>query len=138
MIAYIDSSVILRVVLGQPGQLPEWGSVLTGISSALTEVECARTIDRLRLLGKLTPEQAVDCGDAISRVLDALEVVGLESKVLRRAMHPRSVALGSLDALHLASAEAWRDAQGHDAAFATHDRQLALAARASGFKAIGV
>jgi uncharacterized protein len=138
VIAYIDSSAILRVVLGQPAQLPEWSSILTGITSSLAEVECARTIDRLRILGKLTPEQAVNCGDVVARVLEALEVVALEPKVLRRAMQPRSVALGSLDALHLASAEAWRDAQGRDPVFATHDRQLALAARASGFKAIGI
>ena len=49
MIAYFDSSVILRVVLGQPQALAEWKRIRTGIASALVEVECLRTLDRLRL-----------------------------------------------------------------------------------------
>lgn len=49
MIAYIDASVLLRVVLGQRDSLPEWKQVETAISSALVEVECLRTLDRLRI-----------------------------------------------------------------------------------------
>ena len=38
MIAYADSSVILRVVLGQPAVLPEWHAIERLISSELAEV----------------------------------------------------------------------------------------------------
>jgi hypothetical protein len=52
VIAYVDSSVVLRVVLGQPGKLAEWKSIVTGVASGLVEVECLRTLDRLRVAGK--------------------------------------------------------------------------------------
>jgi predicted nucleic acid-binding protein len=138
VIAYLDSSAILRVILGQPDRLAEWPSILNGVTSALSEVECARTIDRLRVLLRLTPEQAVATREAVETVLQSLEVVAMEPRIFRRAMQPRPEPLGTLDALHLATAEAWRDTQGKDLVFATHDRQLALAARGSGFKVAGV
>lgn len=138
MIAYLDSSTILRVLLGQPSPLAEWPSILTPVTSALAEVECARTVDRLRVLGSLTAEQAIATREAVTGVLQAFEIVGLEPRILRRAMQPQPQALGSQDALHLATAEAWRDERGKDLLFATHDRQLALAARASGFRVAGV
>jgi hypothetical protein len=45
--------------------------------------------------------------------------------------------LGTLDAIHLASALLWKDALGIDPAVATHDVALALAAQAHGFKVVG-
>jgi predicted nucleic acid-binding protein len=138
VIAYLDSSVILRILLDQPHQLAEWKSILTGVTSALTEVECLRTIDRLRVLGKLGADDAVVRREAVYRVLEELEVVDLDARVLRRAAQAQTVALGSLDALHLASAEMWREAQGKEPLFATHDRQLGQAARANGFRIAGV
>ena len=53
MIAYVDSSVLLRKVLRQPGSLKEWRSIQTGVASALVETECLRTLDRLRLRANL-------------------------------------------------------------------------------------
>jgi predicted nucleic acid-binding protein len=138
VIAYLDSSVILRILLDQPHQLAEWKSILTGVTSALTEVECLRTIDRLRVLGKLGADDAVVRREAVYRILEELEVVDLDARVLRRAAQAQTVALGSLDALHLASAEMWREAQGKEPLFATHDRQLGQAARANGFRIAGV
>ncbi len=49
MIAYVDSSVLLRIVLGQPGALHKWRAIKTAVSSRLAEVECLRALDRLRL-----------------------------------------------------------------------------------------
>ena len=57
-IAYVDSSVILRAVLGQAERLPEWNRITKGIVSRLAEVECMRTIDRLRIAGTLTMEES--------------------------------------------------------------------------------
>ena len=45
--------------------------------------------------------------------------------------------LGTLDAIHLATALLWREAYGRDLVMATHDSALAIAARASGIEAIG-
>ena len=138
MIAYVDSSVILRVVLGQAGALSEWKSVVTGVSSALAEVECLRTMDRLRLLGHLTVEEAASGREAVYRIIEALEVVDLTPAVLRRAAQPVPAPLGTLDAIHLATADLWRETVRKIPVMATHDKALALAARASGFAVIGV
>lgn len=138
MIAYLDSSVILRVVLGQPGKLVEWKSVLLGVTSELAEVECLRTMDRLRLLDELTAEEAASGREAIYRIMEALEVVELSSAVMRRASQPMPAPLGTLDAIHLATADLWREGRGKDPIVATHDKALALAARASGFRVMGV
>jgi len=51
LIACFDSSILLRVILGQPGRIPEWESITLGVASGLVEVECLRTIDRLHLAG---------------------------------------------------------------------------------------
>jgi predicted nucleic acid-binding protein len=48
VIAYLDSSVILRLVLNEPDPLREWPDVHHGVTSALAEVEVLRTMDRLR------------------------------------------------------------------------------------------
>ena len=138
MIAYLDSSVILRVVLGQPGQLDEWASVHTGITSELAEVECLRTMDRLRHMSQLSDEESANGREAIYRILEALEVISLSSAVMRRASQPMPAPLGTLDAIHLATASLWRDERDKSPVIATHDRALALAARASGFRVAGV
>lgn len=138
MIVYLDSSVVLRVVLGQPGRIPEWKRITTAVASSLVEVECLRTIDRLRLAGQLSVEETALRREAIYRVLERLDLVELTSAVLRRASQPMTAPLGTLDALHLATADLWRETRGKELIFATHDRALALGARGSGFRVIGV
>ena len=49
MIAYIDTSALLRIVLREPGALDDLWSYDALVSSELLAVESARTIDRLRL-----------------------------------------------------------------------------------------
>ena len=137
MIAYIDSSVVLRVVLGQPGRLAEWARISTGVASALVEVECLRTLDRLSRAGHLSQQVAAVRREAVYRVIEALEVVELTSSVLHRASQPMPSPLGTLDAIHLATADMWRESRQKDLVFAAHDGALALAARAIGFKVIG-
>ena len=138
MIAYVDSSVVLRVILGQRDSLREWKKITTGVTSALLEVECLRTIDRLRAKGILSHEDSVVRNEAVFRVLQSVEVVELTSAILRRAAVPMAAPLGTLDALHLASAELWREINQKNLTMATHDGALALAARANAFPVIGV
>jgi len=138
VIAYVDSSVVLRVVLGQPGRLAEWKSIVTGVASGLIEVECLRTLDRLHVAGNLLPDDVAVRREAVFRVLEGLELVELTRAVLHRAAQPMPGPLGTLDAIHLATAEMWREAKGKELLVATHDRALAMAARASGFRVAGV
>ena len=138
MIAYLDSSVVLRILFGQPGRLAEWNDITRGVASGLLEVECLRTIDRLRLLGELTVESAVERREAVFHILESIELVELSAAVLHRAAQPMPAPLGTLDAMHLATAEMWREANQKELVVATHDRALALAARANGLRVIGV
>jgi predicted nucleic acid-binding protein len=138
VIAYVDSSVVLRMVLGQPGRLAEWKSIVTGVASGLVEVECLRTLDRLRVAGNLSADDVAVRREAVFRILEGLELVELTRAVLHRAAQPMPAPLGTLDAIHLATAEMWREAKGKELLVATHDQALALAARASGFRVAGV
>ena len=136
MIAYVDASVLLRLVLGEPGRLAKWREVETAVSSALAEVEVLRTLDRLRVRAELTPEETADRRGTAYRVLEAVSLADVSTPILRRAADPFPTPLGTLDAIHLATALAWRDAR-REVVMATHDAQLALAARACGFEVIG-
>lgn len=138
MIAYVDSSVVLRIVLGQRGRLAEWRDITRGVASGLLEVECLRTIDRLRVSGALSVDDAVLRREAVYRILEALELVELTPAILRRAAQPMPAPLGTLDAMHLATVEMWREVTGKEPVIATHDQALALAARASGFRVVGI
>jgi predicted nucleic acid-binding protein len=104
----------------------------------LVEVECLRTLDRLRVAGNLSSDDVAVRREAVFRVLEGLELVELTRAVLRRAAQPMPAPLGTLDAIHLATAEMWREAKGKELLVATHDQALALAARASGFRVAGV
>lgn len=138
MIAYLDSSVVLRLVLGQPDRLREWKRVSRGVASALVEVECLRTIDRLRLEERFEEEEIAVRREAVYRVLESAEVVELTRPVLDRAAQPMPTTLGTLDAIHLATALLWREASGESLTVATHDRSLATAARACGLPTVGI
>jgi predicted nucleic acid-binding protein len=138
MIAYLDSSVLLRVVLGQPKRLKEWKRITRPVASALVEVECLRTLDRLRLLEKVTDDQIADRRQAVYQILESLEVVEPTRPILARASQPMPAALGTLDAIHLATALVWRERTGESLTMATHDSALGLAARGSGMRVIGL
>jgi predicted nucleic acid-binding protein len=137
VIAYVDASVILRVVLGQPNALPEWRHIDRGVSSALVMTESLRTLDRLRLRAGLSDIEIARRRSAILALIDALELVEVDRAVLHRAAQPMPTELGTLDAIHLASALSWKDEFGLDPAMATHDKALGLAAQAHGLKVLG-
>jgi len=137
VIVYLDSSVLLRVVLGQTGSLREWKAIERAVASELVEVESLRTLDRLRLEERLPDEQIASRREAVYRLLDSVEIVEPNRSVLQRASQPLPTSLGTLDAIHLATALLWREKTGTDLAMATHDDALATAARASGLRVVG-
>jgi predicted nucleic acid-binding protein len=133
---YIDSSVLLRVVLGEPGRLRSWRTITRAMSSELLRVECLRTLDRARLVEGLDDDEVAETRAAILEHIQAFDVIRIDGRILERAAEAFPTALGSLDAIHLASALlARRDVP--DLALATHDAQLARAARAEGFRVLG-
>lgn len=138
MIAYVDSSALLRVVLGQPDRLEEWGRITRGVTSVLAQVECLRTLDRRAAQGLLPRAVYPERRALLLAFLACMERVEITRAVLTRAAAPFPTPLGTLDALHLSTALAWRRRYDEDLALATHDLALAEAARAEGFVVWGV
>ena len=138
MTAYIDTSALLRIVLREAGALDELRSFDGLVSSELIVVESMRTIDRLRLQGSLTAEEAAGRLRIVNDWVEAIDLVLIRPPVLSRASEPMPMPLGTLDAMHLATALIWRDRMGPLSTVATHDSMLGTAALAFGFDVLGI
>jgi predicted nucleic acid-binding protein len=137
MIAYVDASVLLRVALGQPDSLPEWSRIEQGVSSALVMTESLRTLDRLRLRVKLADTEIARRRAKILELIASLDIVDIDAAVLDRASQPMPTELGTLDAIHLATALLWKEMTSENLTMATHDVALAIAAEAHGLPVVG-
>jgi predicted nucleic acid-binding protein len=135
--AYVDSSVVVRILFGEPNHLRSWSQIGRAVSSELLPVECLRTLDRVRLRDRLDDRTVSERRRGMLDALDAIEIVPLDGSILDRAADRLPTSLGTLDAIHLASALAIRD-EVPDLIFATHDAELGLAASAMGFDVQGV
>jgi uncharacterized protein len=136
MIAYVDTSVLLRIVLGEPHALRQWRSIDMAISSELIRVEALRSIDRARMLSPLQDANVSERREAILAALDGFHIAAIDRRVLARAADPFPTLIRTPDAVHLATALLVRTDH-EEMVFATHDEQLAIAARAVGFSVIG-
>jgi predicted nucleic acid-binding protein len=134
---YVDSSVLLRVVLGEPNRVRIWPRITTPVASELVRLECLRTIDRARIRLRLEDEEVAGRRAAIMEAIDTFSLIPVGPRILERAAEPFPTMLGSLDAIHLASALLAREGF-DDLALATHDPELGLSARAVGFRVHGV
>ena len=128
----------LRLILGQPGRLKEWKRVKRGVASQLVEVECLRTLDCLRLREVVRIADFARQREAVFSLLDEIDLIEPGGPILTRASEPFPVPLGTLDAIHLATALVWREREAMDLVMETHDEALARAARACGMPAVGV
>ena len=138
MIAYVDASVLLRVALGQPDALPEGRQIEQGVASALVMTESLRTLDRLRLRANLGDAEVAKRRATILTLIASLDLVDIDAAILDRAAQPMPTELGTLDAIHLATALLWREMTHADLVMATHDGALALGAQAHGLAVVGV
>jgi predicted nucleic acid-binding protein len=138
MTAYVDASVLLRIALGQPDSLPEWSRIERGVASALISTESLRTLDRLRLRVRLDDAEVARRRAKILELVASLEIVEIDATVLDRAAQPMPTELGTLDAIHLATALLWKEMTGEDLTVATHDTALAVGSRAHGLAVVGV
>lgn len=138
MTAYVDSSALLRLVLREPGALDGLRAFAGLVSSELLAVESLRSIDRLRVHGSLTMEEAATGRHAVAEWLEGIDLVLMRPPVLSRAGDPLPAPLGTLDAIHLATALTWRERTGQALVMATHDHILGAAARAYGLDVEGI
>lgn len=137
MNAYIDSSVLLRILHNEPGKLAIWPKIQRAVSSELIQLESLRTIDRERIRLQIDDDVVARRRAALLEALDAFDLVAIERPVLDRAEQPFPTMLGSLGAIHLATALLVRE-QFSGLSFTTHDDLLARAATSVGFAVYGV
>lgn len=138
MIAYIDSSVLLRIALNQENKLEEFSDIKLGGSSRLLKAECLRTLDRLVAARRLSESDCIAASEYLFEAFEHLEIIPLSELILERVGEPLSVNLGTLDAIHLFSAISWRWHKKHSPVFLTHDVTLGKAAQMFGFKVAGI
>lgn len=137
MSVYLDASVALRKLQREAGSLASWGRWERAYSSELLRVEVLRSIDRNRLKGALTDDDVAKLVAKAHAIFDAIELVELGPSVLSRASQPFLTPLGTLDALHLATALRLVESDAMELTFLTHDTELATAARSMNFTVEG-
>ena len=137
MKAYLDSSILLRVLLREPRPLRSFKRIKFAVSSELLRVECFRVIDRLRLEARLADAEVAALQQELHQVCASVEFVRVTPLLLGMASQPFPTTVRTLDAIHLASAMLWTQGREEQVVFLTHDAQLGTAARALGFEVEG-
>lgn len=137
MNAYVDASVILRILFSERGRLRDIASYSLLYSSALLRTECYRTVYRLRLENRFNDEAASEIFSSLLKLFTTLSVIPVTPQLLKTAEQFFPVSVGTLDSIHLASALALPSKYPIDA-FLTHDKQLATAAIAMGLNVRGI
>ena len=134
MIAFVDTSVVLRFVLEGDISLHQAFSATVTACSELLWIESMRVAQRLRLDGSLSDQ---GLAEAVSRIADcyaSFRVYLLDEEIKQAAAGPFPTVIGTLDALHLACARrAVKHYPGETLLVFSHDRQMNLCARALGF-----
>jgi predicted nucleic acid-binding protein len=137
MITLVDSSVVLRLLFGEPNALQSWSKITDAYASRLIGVEIGRVIDRRRLAGAIDDNDVAHLQQETRRTLRSIEILALSEPILDRAASAMPTMVGSLDAIHLATALELSRSLATPVVVATHDEQLARAARASGLTVVG-
>jgi predicted nucleic acid-binding protein len=125
---YLDSAAIVKLVRSEAEslELTDWLASQRDsqlVSSALVEVEVARALRRV------APEALTDIGIVLARIVR----LGINAAVRARAAAYPNQFLGTLDAIHLATAQSVGERPGAQLdAFVTYDARLADAATALG------
>jgi hypothetical protein len=135
MVAYLDSSVLLRHIL--LGEVAIQQALACGhmVSSELIEIECRRVIQRCRLQGELDDEGLITAMDRLGQVLRGMSLVKLGDPVKKRSMEAFPVSVKTLDALHLSSALLLAEREPEIAVLVfSHDPGMNRCAKALGFQ----
>lgn len=108
---YLDSSVVLAWLLeGSKALAPATGSSRVA-SSRLLWTEVARGLYRALQTDRLTVQATTAAQHRFSRLAARIASIRITEPVLRRAEGPYPLVVRTLDAIHLASAEQWLQAE---------------------------
>lgn len=129
---YVDSSIVLGVILEQPGAIRNWSQWSLAVTSELMEVEVLRTLNRLVALAEISHSRFAQHVSDVKVFAAGFHRVPMTPTILKRAAGHFATPVGTLDAIHLATALVWAEKNPREPLFLTHDRQLATAAQACG------
>lgn len=104
MVAYLDSSVVLRHILLGDSTIEHAFACDRVVASELLQIECRRVLHRYRLNGDLDDQGYVEGLTRLQTVLDGVAVLSLGERVKTRSAEAFPVVVKTLDALHLATA----------------------------------
>ncbi|MEO3751105.1 type II toxin-antitoxin system VapC family toxin [Streptomyces sp. B6B3] len=130
---YLDACALLKFIKSEKETeaLRAWRASLPGGTELLTDdlsrLEITRTLHRAGVDPERVPYY-------VGQAVRGLYLIDLTTTVLARAMAYRTRRLGSLDSLHLASADPFRVELTH---FVTYDQELTRAAEDLGLPVCG-
>jgi predicted nucleic acid-binding protein len=134
LIAFVDTSVVLRFVLEGDISLHQAFAATVTACSELLWIESMRVAQRLRLDGGLNDQSLAEAVSRISDCYSGFRVYLLDEEIKQAAAGPFPTVIGTLDALHLACARrAARHHPGETLLVYSFDRQMNLCSRALGF-----
>ncbi len=138
MVAYLDSSVVLRHILLGEIAIEHVFAVEHVVASELVRIECRRVLHRYRLNGDLDDGSLMEALERLDGVLAGVRLLALSERVKKRAMESFPVVVKTLDALHLASALVYAESSSgsrsqETALLFSHDEAMNRCARAVGF-----
>lgn len=133
MIAYLDTSAAVKLVVSEPGSdevLRIWSAARSVVSSVLLYPEGRAAMKRAARDRRLLPAQLRSATLAFERLWERIARVGVDTSLARRAgALAAEQDLRGYDAVHLASAERLRSPE---LVFVAADRELGAAARRLG------
>lgn len=133
MNVYLDSSFVIRQLLGVRPECLFWGKWEKAYASTMMRTECFRAANLLRLSGKIDDAQRARLGAWIEKVVSSVTLVPVTDAILHRAAETFPIAVGTLQGIHLATLLELQAARGITCSVATDDTQLLQAATALGF-----
>ncbi|MFO7936292.1 MAG: hypothetical protein R6V06_01630 [Kiritimatiellia bacterium] len=133
MRVYLDSSIVLRQLIGTKSPWKEWGNWTEAYASTLLRTECYRMADLLRLTDKIDDAQRSRLGSWIERVCESITLVPVTDRVLNRAAGAFPTSVGTDQAIHLATLQELQSTHGISCMLATVDKDMLCAAESMGF-----
>ncbi len=137
MIAYIDTSVVLRIIFGEPHRLPVPSKVQGLFANEILKIECFRTLERMRLSLNFSEKEMVEYSVNLNQALRSINLIKFDQSIGERACQAFPITIKTLDAIHLSTALLWKGKKEKEMIFLTHDEQLGKTAAAVGFTVLG-
>ena len=88
MVAYLDSSVVLRHILLGEASIRHALAFPRVVASELIEIECRRVLHRCRLAGELDDETLAAAHQRLDAVLAGIDLLEMSMQIKQRAMEP--------------------------------------------------